>query len=225
VIQPLLEDTATILLALTNYRRSKGVAQQLGDTRDKLGEVGNSIENFVTHYALVAPRLRGDLPDGFTDRIAECRQQMLNSKANFPASPYQVTALNRVLSDITRLDKELLALWMRYVERIVRPKVELYGLLAELDEIRRNQTTLQQRFAALQRCANSLPDSPEQVESLDRQLASVTHLLTSVEGITPVIQGFLARVHQGTFTIADLNDEILAWCRVNDRGRSFKIKA
>ena len=225
MIQPFLEDTETILLALTNYRRNKGVAQQLGDTRDKLGEVGNSVDNFVTHYTLVAPRVSGDLPDGFVSRIADCRQRLLDSKASFATSPHQVKPISYMLSEINRLEQDLLSLWKCHVEQIVQPKLELYRLLAELDEIQRNQTIFQERFAALQRLAIALPDSPEQLESLDRQLASVTHLLTSVEGITPVIQDFLARVHRGSFTIADLNDEILAWCRVNDRGRSFKIKA
>ncbi len=53
---------------------------------------------------------------------------------------------------------------------------------------------------------------------------NITDTITHVDGITPVIQGFLQRTHQGTFSIADLNDEILDWCRVNERGRSFRIQ-
>lgn len=229
MIQSTLEITENVLRARIEYLTNKQDAEHLRSTQEKLREVGSVIERFAKHYSLVAPCLAKAMVDAvpvdFGNRIADCRQRLLESKASFAKSPYQVTALSRVLADINKLDQELLLLWKRYVDRTIRPKRELYDLLAELEEIQKNKEFFEQSFTTLQESAEALPNSKSQLESFDSKLTRITVLLTSVDGITPVIQDFLTRVHTGTFTIADLNDEILAWCRVNDRGRSFRIKA
>jgi hypothetical protein len=41
--------------------------------------------------------------------------------------------------------------------------------------------------------------------------------------LDPAISDFLNIVFNGEATLADLSDEILAWCRQGNRARTFKI--
>jgi hypothetical protein len=48
--------------------------------------------------------------------------------------------------------------------------------------------------------------------------------LTSIQGLTPTIQAFLAKVVNHTATIGDLNEDIIAWCQLAGRAHVFQIQ-
>ena len=224
MIVSLLGQAQTILGSRTRFQQDRDQSKRFSETLAILRAVHSAVATFAESYNHIAPRVRDYLSQDHGSRIGAVRNKLQDSRIRFASSPYQLTALKAIQNEITSLNSDLLAAWKTYASNQVKPKLELYDLLKELPEVRRNQATFTQNLAELSRQAGAVPRNDRELAQFDSRLDKITMTLTAVQGITPVIQDFLRRSHQGAFTVADLNDEILAWCRVNDRGRSFKIR-
>jgi hypothetical protein len=220
-----LDQTQQVLRTYTQFLQDRQQQQQLRETLEWISKFHQAIKTFVDHYTLLEPRLRNSLPSDVANRVLSIQGKLLASRTAFDSSRWQVRLLKQILDETDRLNQVLLETWQAYVEQAIQPKRELYRLLAELPEIRSRQQMFKDKFDFLGRLARVLPGEHAMLQTFDDHLSNLTTLLTDVEGVTPVIQNFLQQVHQGRFTIADLNDEILTWCSVNDRGKSFMIKA
>jgi len=214
-----------VLSTYTQFRQDHQQTKQLDSTLEVLKGLHQLAETFVERYRNIVPRLDGYLPLDFDDRILALQQKIVNSHNDFATSPWQVNSVNAIQSDLKKLLDQMKSAWTIYATQTIQPKQELYGLLKELPEVRRSSLLVERMLRTLDDQTRILPTTAHDLERFDDQLNEVTLVLTNVEGITDVVSDFLFRVHQGTFTIADLSDEILAWCRINNRGASFKIRA
>lgn len=224
MIVPLLTQAQAVLGTYTQFQQDRDQSNRYSETLIALRAVHSSVAAFAESYHHVAPRIRDYLPLVYNARISAVRNKLRESRVRFASTPWQVAALKTIQNEITSLNSDLLAAWKTYATNQVKPKLELYDLLKELPEVQRNQATFTQILAELTRQAGVVPRNSRELMQFDSRLDRITTTLTEVQGITPVIQDFLRRSHLGTFTVADLNDEILSWCRVNDRGRSFNIR-
>jgi hypothetical protein len=63
----------------------------------------------------------------------------------------------------------------------------------------------------------------QQLAEFDARTAQLQTKLSELEGLSPAIIAFLKAVLDQKATIADLSDEVLAWCRQAGRDHSFRI--
>lgn len=224
MILDLLKQAEGELAQFTQFNKDRGQFQQLEDTLAKLREVNQRSVTLRATYALLAPRVRSELAADFLDRVDAARFKLEESQSKFATAAWQVNTLRGIQADLDRLHSELQSAWTVYAQRAIQPKQELFRLLKELPEVKRSEWVIHQTFEQLSALSQTPPQNERALQRFDHGLAQITTTLTHVEGITAVIQDFLQRTHQGTFTVADLNDEILDWCRMNERGRSFRIQ-
>jgi hypothetical protein len=224
MILDVLKQAEGELAQFTEFNKDKSQFRQLEDTLAKLCEVNQRSATLRATYALLAARVHTELAPDFLRRVDGARLKLEESQSKFATSAWQVNPLKGIQADLDRLSSELQSAWTVYAQRAIQPQKELFRLLKELPEVKRSEGVIHQAFEQLSALAQTPPQNESALQRFDRDLAQITDTITHVDGITPVIQGFLQRTHQGTFSIADLNDEILDWCRVNERGRSFRIQ-
>jgi hypothetical protein len=223
MIVPLLEETEQTLATYNEFLRSRQQAEQINATLRSLRDTQRTISSFARHYQLLNPILSDRLPINFSERITLLQSKIGESQSALSTKPQQVRELTTIENEAKRLDRVLLEAWGSYAQELIRPKQDLYELLAELPEVRGNEMKIKSRMSELRGQTQSLPQNAIQLRTFHEQLQEITDILTTVQGITPVIQNFLKQVHQKTFTLADLNDEILTWCRINNCAHTFKI--
>lgn len=219
-----LGEAENVLSSYYQLLQDRQQSTQLRATLDALQGANRASQSFVQRYKRLAPRLRNHLPTDFYGRIIAVRQKVVDSQAKFAASSWQANALKVIQDDVKKLNDVVEVAWATYAKLTIQPKQELYGLLKELPEIRRSAFIIERMLRDLDDQTRNLPSSDVELQRFDHQLNEVTAVLINVEGLTPAVRDFLVRVHQGTFTLADLSDDVLAWCRDGDRGAAFKIR-
>jgi type II secretory pathway component PulJ len=224
MISQLVVETSEQLAAYRRYEKDKNIKQKLEATQKRLAELRRAIATFAHDYRLVADILEPEKRQYIHDAGKGYLAQLTDSQHDFVEQQQsnQAASLNSIILSLNHLRSELHAAWRVHAEAQTKPRRELYNLVSSLPELSGSRAQMDSLFQRLNTYAESFPHSRGDRENFQTQLERVDHYLEEIP-VSATVRDFLEQVRMQQFTVADLNEEILAWCREGDRGRVFKI--
>lgn len=198
--------------------------QDLNLTISEIQMVTTEANKLKLSYKLIYSRLPAPHIADMESRVKELIIQVGYSKQDFSTNRRQTVALRAVTGNIRGLNASIEASWKLAVETLLAPYYELYSLVRQLPDFQSKEADLAILKSRLDYYKNNLPKNVNEIRDFDRIMDKFKQGLASIQGLTPGIQAFLTKVVSHTATIADLNDEILTWCKQSGRGKVFQIQ-
>jgi chromosome segregation ATPase len=137
---------------------------------------------------------------------------------NLTQIPQKVQANHNL--QLRPIKNEVQQVWRAYILAERKPLLELYNMVKLLPEIKARSAKIEHELQKLDEYKQSLPKNANEVHSL---ITSLQQQLASAESLPPKIQAFLRQAASGGITLAAVDDEILAWCRQDNRAEIFRI--
>lgn len=223
MIVDLADNTRKITNSWQKYKGLQAAQKDIQDTLIDLRTYETQLTLFQNNFKRISPRLS-------TLQVLEIQiicKDLLNStkesRMDFEQNKRQVQRIRNLTGRLNKAESNLNDYWSTYANDLIEPYHELLKLVFHLQEVKRQQKTIQTIKENLELHAKSTPNSDSDLAEFDQFLEDLDKSLSNLQGLSPIISDFLERVSRGTFTLIDLNDEILEWCQVDDRGKSFKV--
>jgi hypothetical protein len=201
--------------------------QELNDMREttkSLEQVFNQViglkDLYMIVYADVSATNQQKVKYGIKDTI----EQVQYSKKDFSSARRQANTLKVISNNLSRLRADTEVSWKLAAEQILQPYFELFNLVQQLPEFRTQGPQLFAWKDKLSGYITNIPKNIVEMRDFKERLSKFKSAISSVEGITPEVRDFLAKVANGTAVLADMDEKILEWCRQSDRSRVFQIK-
>lgn len=224
----MIVSTSTSVMNLVKLKRQLEKSQEeINDIRDTikgLGQVQTQTDELLKLYILVYE----DISDGTQSKIKlgvkDSIDQLNNSLREFSSVRRQTNTLNGIVRNLTRYKADTETSWKLAVEAMLQPYFELFNLVQQLPEFTTQNSELLLLKIKLAQYKTNIPKNTLEMRDFRQKFEKFKKLLSSVEGLTPKIQNFLAKVVNGTAVLADMDQEILDWCSQSGRNRVFLVK-
>jgi hypothetical protein len=197
--------------------------KDIADTYQKLKEAGARLRQTVASFSLIKARLTNEQVIEATTRLQTIRDKLKASHEKFAAQYRQVKELDAMGKLIEDLDNFLVQAWASYVLMQTQPHFELLNLVMTLPEVAGQSNTITITQNRLRSASNSLPRKESHLTQFDADLQALQNSLVNLRGLNSSVTNFLHKVQKGTASVADLTDDLLDWCRENERATAFKI--
>lgn len=226
MIVALAQDIQAKVEQRKRFEERKRQQQAISDTLGMLRTLRQEIADFDTQQRLVGEVISAEITQSLNEIIQRLRNRLKQRYDEFRHSDKfnQKSQLSYLQQDISKLDAQLQEGWSDYANRKIAPHSELYLLVEKLPEVSGNIRRINELIQKLHRASSTTPRTSTHVDQFERDLESLRVTLANLEGIEPHIRRFLFSVRDGKATVADLTDDILAWCRDPRRASAFKIQ-
>jgi hypothetical protein len=224
MIVQLAENVKSLAQKKREMEKFRNQLQDLNLTNSEIQSVTAEVTRLKINYHLICSRLPATLSTDVESRIKELFIQVKNSKQDFSAVRRQTVALKNIAGNIRGLNASIEASWKLAAEALLTPYFELFSLVRQLPDFKSKETELALLKNRLDYYKNNLPKNLNEMREFDQVIDKFKQGLSSVQGLTPGIQAFLSKVLNHTATIADLDEEIIAWCQQAGRGKVFQIQ-
>jgi len=212
---------------LNKWDELNKIANQIAriiETDNALKELQKELENFCEQFSVLTSRIEMETVQSIILDCSGILNDIQESKNNFESQLFwQVTKINNQNLKLNLIQTKLEAAWTKYANEKIDPLHELLTRVFKLQEIKNQKTSIEKLTETLASQANSAPKSEEELKQFDINLKEFEKRLSNLQGLTENIQNFLKEVIAERFTVADLTDEILEWCQIEERGNSFKV--
>jgi hypothetical protein len=209
-------------LTLDSLEKQSNEAVDLDATYRELVALRNSVNRVVSCYKLVKDLLPDEERVRLSTRFEQLGHAVRSSQHEFVIQPRQVQPLRQVAESLRLIEADLLANWTAWVKRRVNPLMSTYALVRSLPEMHQHRTEITLLNTEFQSLSQSLP-SAEKMGAFNTKVQRYEQLLSGISGFSSQIQHFLGKVVAGTATIADMDDEVLDWCRQPGHSSAFRI--
>lgn len=223
MIVELTQQTQAKLSAWKQHSQTKEVASHVKATQTTLTKLNQQLISFDQNYRRIAERIAPEHVLAAQNTISNILNELQELHREFAKQRHQVTALGKIAESLKWLEKQVQQAWSIYADQQTRPHKELFELVQHLPEIKRQNHTINSHLRQLETHQQTWPSSDSKLADFDDHLDELSNLLANLSGLAPTIRAFLERVRDGKFTVADLDEEILAWCQQDNRGQAFKI--
>lgn len=211
---------------LQEYGRLKQNESQLAsiqNTANELAGVQRQIKAWVEIYPLLltyfSEQERYDLSRQATEiqrRLSECKERFQNTN-RYPKELLQ--QLQRLSAKVTESTAEA---WRRYAENCLTPLQEMVHTAQQLPKMQTKLAQIKESLSTLVNQSKKLPKRLTEIQHFHNQLNEIKRQLQAVETINDQQRAFLAKVQQGTATVADLDEALLQWCK--QQGLAMQLK-
>jgi chromosome segregation ATPase len=192
-------------------------------TLDKLDNLKSTTQSLKKQHQVLWSRFPDDTVQSIRQTAASMVQALEQSRDNFEKQRRQVRELSNVETDAKKLLKQVNDQWSLYVSAQLAPHIELLKLVQVLPEIVRQEQEINELLNQFEALKTNPPSSAPKLAEFDTKLQQLSERLAIQQGLSPAVREFLQKVQQGTATLNDLSDDILAWCRQGDHARAFAI--
>jgi len=195
----------------------------IADSYQKLSVTSKLLQETIVSFQLIRPRLTNDQIAEVMRQIQIIQSKLKESREKFLTEYRQVQRLNAVEKLVQDLQGFLAHSWASYVLERTRPHFDLLNLVENLPEVTVQGNTIALLRQRLQSASSQLPQRETYLVQFDANLQALQSSLTNLSGLSADVTEFLRRIQKGNASVADLTDEVLAWCRENERAGAFKI--
>lgn len=195
----------------------------ISDSHQKLTEISKLLRETITSFHLIKPRLTNEQIAEFMKQLQVINNKLKESREKFLTQYRQIRELNWVEKLVQDLKGFLERAWVSYVMVQTQPHFELLNLVERLPEVTVQGGAPASLREKLHSASSKLPQRTSQLVQFDTDLQMLQNSLANLSGLSAEVAGFLRRIQKGTASIADLTDEVLAWCRENERAGAFMI--
>jgi DNA repair exonuclease SbcCD ATPase subunit len=224
MIVQLCEEVKALAQQKRELEKFRNQLQDLSLTISEIQTVTLEANKVKSNYILVYSRLPTEHKINVESRILELISQVRNSRQDFSTARRQTVALRNITGNIRGLNGSIEASWKLAVEGLLMPYFELYNLVRQLPDFKSEEAELILQKSRLDYFKNNLPKNIYEMREFDQTFEKFRQGLASIQGLTSSIQAFLTKVVNHTASIADLNDEIIAWCQQAGRNKVFQIQ-
>lgn len=195
----------------------------ISDSYQKLREISKLLQEIIISFDLIKPRLTNEQTAEAIKQLQGINNKLHESREKFMSQYRQIRELSWVEKLIQDLKRFLEQAWASYVLVQTQAHFELLNLVQKLPEVTIQGGTPASLREKLHSSSNQLPKKTSQLTQFDADLKALQNSLANLSGLSAEVTEFLRRVQKGTASITDLTDEVLAWCRENERAEAFKI--
>ena len=191
-------------------------------TYDELRQVASTLRQFNTLYQLIHSRLDSQQNFYIISQVQQSDKDIEASHQAFAQQRRQVKTLRDVKQKLESLNQSTEAGWKLYAEAQLHPQLELLKLVKQLPEILGHLNEINNLKERLEQFTHRSPHNSKELAEFDQRLQKLAKRLSDLN-LEPAVKDFLNRVLRGEATLADLSEEILAWCQQGGRAKTFKI--
>ena len=197
--------------------------KNIADTYQVLEEVSALLSQAITSFNLIKPLLTDEQVAQIIAEIQAIDKRLKTSHTKFTTKHRQVKELNSLKTLVQNLNKSLERGWYSYASAKTYPHFELLKLVEQLPEVTEQITTIAPLQKKLQSAPGKLPRRTSDLDQFKKELQLLQDSLVNLSTLNSEVTQFLRKVQKGSASIADLTDDVLAWCRENERAATFKI--
>jgi hypothetical protein len=224
MIVALAEQASARLKTLDQRERSRSQAQALGATRQALaGQLRPEVTTLATTYQILASRVTPAALADVQEQAAKAAQDLRSSRVAFATQPKQDAAISKIKDAVARASTSLTDVWKQYAGSQLVAPIELLNMLYRLPELQGQASALDALRADLIARSQRVPRTEADLEKFEDVLRDLGGRMAGVRGLSESVRDFLHKAVAGTATVADLTDEVLAWCRKGDHAKTFHI--
>jgi DNA repair ATPase RecN len=223
MIVALAQDVCTYIQEIDRLDRIKSDAQSISDTYASLQTVAAGLEQLMAYIHVLGQRL----PEATRSEVRVFSNRTIpdiaSSLRNFEQEPRQTKQLASVRARVQDAIKKVKSQWEQYAKEQIREPLELLKLVRNLPEVIAEEQRYNEITAQLNRYVQDPPATLEDLAAFDQNLQMLKQRLQNIEGLSFAVKTFLQRAADGQATIADLTDEVIAWCRHGGHAHIFAI--
>ena len=223
MIVDLANETIQVTNAWQKFNELQAVLTDIQDTHAALNSFQSQLTQFINNYNRISQRLSGSEVLDIQIFCKDLRNITKESEDDFNKNRRQVAKIRNLGKNLNNAESNLNDYWSTYANELIEPYHELLELVFQLPEIQRQQKSIQAIKEKLEFYTISIPDTDSKLTEFNNLLHELDQSLSNLQGLSPIISDFLGRVSRGSFTLADISEEILEWCQEDDRGKSFKV--
>lgn len=203
--------------------QDRALATDIKATRESLSKLNAALEQLAYQASFLVPRLDQDVAEQIAGQAVALLEQLEASEREFSRVRRQAKSLDQLSTQVRDLQRTLEREWIGYISAEHLRLKDQYRLVEHLPEMVAQKGDIDRHLQIVWQFARGAPLNMADMKALDRAVDRLRELLLSSTSLPMEVQAFLGDVASGTCTLADLTDEILAWCRQQERARVFKI--
>lgn len=223
MIVALAQETAVTVRQWQTFSQDQQTAEDIKASLDKLRELDRRLELLERSYRLIDGYLTAEMIQDVKEPLRTLLTSLDELQAQFSRRRDLVSAIKAYLQNVSGIEKQLERFWYLYASEQIDRQSELYDLIKNLPEIKQKRSIIEQALNDLREQQQHLPGSAPDLERFNQRLAKVSQSMESLQSLPPSIQEFLRKVGRNECTIADLTEEVLSWCRQENRARTFRV--
>lgn len=196
---------------------------KIAATLAQLTEVKGQSTQLAELWGLLRERI--PLKEIYTANISSLLQEVQKAHAKFTDEHEirQVRLLQDICARLQALLDEIAQRWREYALGLVQNPVNLWAIVQVLPEMQEQKIVINELKEALLQYTSNSPHTSDELGDFDAKLEQLKTQLSGIESVHPEVKMFLYKVHAQKATIADLTDEVLRWCRQENRAEVFQI--
>jgi hypothetical protein len=224
---PTIVESAEVACKLIDQREALSKAKLEDDnvaaTLSELAGVKEKCAQLVGIWRLLKERLL--LIDISVTEISPLLQEVQNAHAKFTNEHItrQVKPLQEISAKLQTLREEIGQRWREYARGLVQDHVNLWAIVQVLPEMQEQKVVVHELRNALIQYTSTYPQTSAELDDFDAKLEQMTMRLSTIESVHLEVKTFLHKVHMREATIVDLTDEVLNWCRQENRAKVFQV--
>ncbi|MCL4868800.1 MAG: hypothetical protein KJ063_07525 [Anaerolineae bacterium] len=223
MIITLTDNVQTQITRRKELEQRRDNRKDIADSYQKLTEISKLLKETATSFHLIQSRLTNDQIAEVMKQLQNIQNRLKESREKFLTEYRQVQKLGTVEKLVQDLQGFLGRSWASYVLAQTQPHFDLLNLVEKLPEVTVQGNTIDPLRHRLQSASSQLPQKESRLAQFDADLQELQNSLANLSGLSVEVTEFLRRVQKSAASIADLTDEVLVWCRENERAGTFKI--
>lgn len=197
--------------------------EHLQATLDKLQRVDQALVDLISVHNTISDCLTGEMHSNYWQGFGGLLEALEQSRQQFESEPRQVDSLRGVQQRIVRLRRLLDRAWYIAAHPQFEQYEKLANLVRSLPEVQDQLSDIDRLISLLRGHLNAAPSDLDARCQHDADMKRLAEHLESIEGLNDRIRRFLSRVAEGKATLADVNEDVLEWCKQERRSVSFAI--
>lgn len=223
MIITLTDNVQTQITRRKELEQRRDYRKDLADSYQKLTEISKLLRETTASFHLIQSRLTNDQIAEVMRQLQNTQNKLKESREKFVTEYRQAQKLSAVEKPVQELQGFLSRAWASYVIAQTQPHFDLLNLVENLPEVTVNGNIIAPLRQRLQSVSDLLPQREYRLTQFDADLQTLQNSLANLSGLSVEVTEFLRRVQKGTASVANLTDEVLVWCRENERAGTFKI--
>jgi adenine-specific DNA methylase len=223
MIVTLVNDIQAQISRRNELEQRRDNRNNIADSYQRLSATSKLLQETITSFQLIQLRLTNDQTTEVMGKSQIIQSRLRESREKFLTEYRQVQKLGAIEKLVQDLQDFLRRSWTSYVLAQTQPHFDLLNLVEKLPEVTVQGNTIAPLRQRLQSASSQLPQRESRLAQFDADLQALQNSLANLSGLSAEVTEFLHRIQKGTATVSDLTDEVLAWCRENERAGAFKI--
>ncbi len=207
-----------------HLKQNESQIVSIQNTADELTTLQRQVKAWAEVYPILQPCFSDQQQYELSKQAAEIQQKLAESKLRFQnINRYPQELLKQLQRLCSKLTDSTEQAWQQYARNCLSPVQEIVKSARQLPKMQSKLAQVDDVLISLQNQSQKLPRRLSDVQRFHEQINAVKSKFQEVETMNVEQKAFLGKVHQGTATLADLDDTLLQWCRQQGLASQLKI--